>query len=131
VVISYIGLMATINGVLVQIVMGSRILYGLSKQGWLPSRLATVDPKRQTPRLATAVVVAAMCAGTLLLSLVSLAGITSFLVLMVFVLVNVSLITLKIKQPSEKAPVSVPIAVPAIAALCCLCLVIFQANQVS
>lgn len=134
-VISIIGLAATVNGVLVQIIMGSRILYGLSKQGWLPQRFAAVSAVRQTPVFATAVVVAAMIAGTLLLGLVSLAQITSFLVLTVFVLVNLSLIVIKLRDrrakttkadKADKAPVSVPIAVPAIALLNCLGLVVFQ-----
>lgn len=126
VVISYIGLMATVNGVLVQLVMGSRILYGLSKQGWLPARLATVSQRRQTPVFATVVVALAMIAGTLLLSLISLASITSFLVLTVFILVNLSLIVIKLRQPAEKAAVTVPLVVPALGMLCCCALVAFQ-----
>ena len=72
------------------------------------------------------IVAAAMVAGTLLLSLVSLASITSFLVLTVFVLVNVSLIVIKLRHRADKAPVSVPLAVPAIALLCCCGLIAFQ-----
>lgn len=125
-VISLIGLAATVNGVLVQIIMGSRILYGLSRQGWLPQRFASVSAGSRTPLFATATVVAAMIAGTLLLSLVSLARLTSFLVLSVFVLVNLSLIVIKLRDRGERAPVSVPIAVPALALLTCLGLVVFQ-----
>lgn len=124
--ISVIGLAATVNGVLVQIIMGSRILYGLSKQGWLPPGLSAVSRKRQTPVYATALVAAAMVVGTLVLSLVSLASITSFLVLTVFVLVNMSLIVIKLRHRADKAPVSVPLAVPAIALLCCCGLIAFQ-----
>lgn len=125
-VISYIGLMATVNGVLVQIVMGSRILYGLAKQGWLPARLASVDPRRQTPRFATITVVAAMCVGTVMLSLVSLASITSFLVLTVFILVNLSLIVIKRRTHAEPRAFSVPIIVPLLACICCFGLIVYQ-----
>lgn len=124
--ISVIGLAATVNGVLVQIVMGSRILYGLSRQGWLPARLSVVSRKHQTPVLATILVAATMVAGTLVLSIISLASITSFLVLTVFVLVNASLLVIKLRNRTEKAPVSIPLIVPAIALLCCLGLIVFQ-----
>ncbi len=125
-VISIIGLAATMNGVLVQIIMGSRILYGLSKQGWLPTRFASVHSRFETPVFATAIVVGIMVIGTLLLSIVSLAQITSFLVLTVFILVNLSLIVIKLRYRTEKAPVSVPIVVPFLAILFCIGLVLFQ-----
>ncbi len=128
-VISVIGLAATMNGVLVQIIMGSRILYGLSRQGWLPARFASIHSRFETPIFATAIVVGVMIVGTLLLSVVSLAQITSFLVLTVFILVNLSLIIIKLrdrKQAAEKAPVAVPIAIPLLAVLFCIGLVLFQ-----
>jgi len=34
-----IGIFAVVNGALIQIIMGSRILYGMSRQGWLPTVL--------------------------------------------------------------------------------------------
>lgn len=126
--ISIIGLAATINGVLVQIIMGSRILYGLSKQGWLPSVFSGVHPARRTPLFATLVVVIAMVAGTVLLSLVSLASITSFLILTVFILVNAALIAIKRRHATPgHVGVSVPLAIPVIGVLCCGGLVIYQA----
>jgi len=124
--ISLIGLAATVNGVLVQIVMGSRILYGLSCQGWLPGRFAAVHGRYQTPVFATLAVVAAMAAGVLLLSLVSLASLTSFLVLTVFVLVNISLLVIKLRDRDDAAAVSVPVFVPALALLSCVGLLLFQ-----
>lgn len=125
-VISLIGLAATLNGVLVQVVMGSRILYGLSKQGWLPPRFARVAPRTQTPVFATLIVVGVMILGTLLLGIVSLASVTSFLVLTVFTLVNVSLIVIKRRPGMEKAGVSVPAAVPYVGAACSFALIGYQ-----
>lgn len=127
--LSLIGLAATTNGVIVQIVMGSRVLYGLSRQGWLHSRLAVLHSKNQTPVTATLVVLAIMVVATLLLPLVSLAQITSLLVLSVFTLVNVSLIALKRREPKHGGYISVPTVVPYIGALLCIGTILYQTSQ--
>lgn len=124
--ISVIGIAAAVNGVLVQIIMGSRILYGLSRQGWLHSIFARVHAVHRTPVFATIVVTAAMITGTVLLGLVSLAQATSFLVLVVFTLVNVSLLVIKHRDKTAKAAVSVPIAIPYLGALSCVGMVGYQ-----
>jgi len=52
-ILSVIALFAVINGALVQIIMASRIFYGMSIQGWMPSFLSIVHPKTHTPINAT------------------------------------------------------------------------------
>lgn len=127
-VISIIGMAAAVNGVLVQIIMGSRILYGLSRQGWLHKRFgfAKVHPTYQTPVVATAAVVAVMILGTMLLGLVSLAQATSFLILIVFSLVNVSLVVVKLRDMHSKTAVRVPVAIPALGAASCVGMIGYQ-----
>ena len=44
----------TLNGIIVQIIMASRVLYGLAHQGELPAALAQVNRRTPTPLLATA-----------------------------------------------------------------------------
>jgi basic amino acid/polyamine antiporter, APA family len=124
--LSLIGMVATINGVIVQIIMGSRILYGLAKQGWLDNRLTVVHKQYKTPVTATLVVLGAMIVGTLLLPLVSLAQLTSLLVLSIFTLVNVALIVIKRRQPEHQGYISVPSAVPYIGTLLCLGTILYQ-----
>lgn len=124
--ISVIGIAAAINGVLVQIIMGSRILYGLSVQGWLDKRLAKVHPTYRTPLFATALVTGCMIGGTLLLGLVSLAEITSLLLLSAFTLVNFGLAYIKQRDKSQGVAVKVPLPVPILGGISCLCLIIFQ-----
>lgn len=111
-ILSIIGMVATMNGVIVQIIMGSRILYGLSNQGWIPKQFATVSKRTNTPVFATLLVVAVMILGTLLLPLLSLAKVTSLLVLTIFALVNLSLIVIKRRQPKHDGYITVPSAVP-------------------
>lgn len=125
-ILSLIGMVATVNGVIVQIIMGSRILYGLAKQGWLHGRLAEVHKQNKTPATATLVVIVAMIAGTLLLPLVSLAQITSLLVLSIFTLVNIALIVIKRRIPKHAGYISVPILVPYIGSLLCVCVILYQ-----
>jgi len=125
-ILGLIGLVATVNGVIVQIIMGSRILYGLAKQGWLHSKLAEVHKVRKTPVLATLIVLSAMIAGTLLLPLVSLAQLTSLLVLSIFTLVNAALIAIKRRTPKHKGYISVPSAVPYIGATLCVGMITYQ-----
>jgi amino acid transporter len=124
--ISVIGIAATINGVLVQMIMGSRILYGLSMQGWLHKRFSGVHAINRTPVFATVIVAGAMIVGNTLLGLVSLAQITSFLVLTVFTLVNVSLATIKLRDKGKRSAIRVPVAVPIAGSLCCIGLIAFQ-----
>lgn len=124
--ISIIGIAAAVNGVLVQIIMGSRILYGLSKQGWLHRGFSQIHSVWQTPVFATAIVTAFMIAGTLALGLVSLARVTSFLVLIVFALVNVSLFVIKYRAGPEKIAVKVPIVIPILGGLSCVGMIAYQ-----
>jgi amino acid transporter len=125
-ILSIIGMVATFNGVIVQVIMGSRILYGLSNQGWLPSFFSKIHGKYRTPTNATAIVVLLMIIGTLLLPLVSLAQITSLLVLSIFACVNASLIIIKRRHPQHGGYISTPIIIPYIGFLSCLFLIGYQ-----
>ncbi|QQS19759.1 amino acid permease [Candidatus Saccharibacteria bacterium] len=125
-ILTLIGMVATINGVIVQIIMGSRILYGLANQGWITSRLAQVHKKNKTPVTATLVVVGIMIAGTILLPLVSLAQLTSLLVLSIFTLVNVSLVVIKRRGDKHQGYITVPSFVPYVGAALCICTIAYQ-----
>lgn len=125
-ILSVIGMAATVNGVIVQIIMGSRILYGLAKQGWLNGNLARVHKKHKTPTSATLIVIGLMVAGTVLLPLVSLAQLTSLLVLSIFTLVNVALIVIKRRAPRHPGFISVPSIVPYVGTALCLGTISYQ-----
>jgi amino acid transporter len=82
---------AMINGILVQIVMASRVLYGMAHEGMLPRWLGGVHAERRTPVRATALIVAAIAAFALLVPFLQLAELTSLVMLLVFACVNLSL----------------------------------------
>jgi amino acid transporter len=94
---SAIAVVATLNGIIVQIIMGSRVTYGLASQGALPARLAAVSPLTQTPLAATLVMVALTMAFALLMPLDRLADLTSRIALALFALVNLSLGLIKLR----------------------------------
>jgi APA family basic amino acid/polyamine antiporter len=50
--IGVIGMFAIINGAPIQTIMASRVLYGLSSRGQLPSWFARIHPRTRTPLLA-------------------------------------------------------------------------------
>ena len=85
---------AMVNGILIQIVMASRMLYGMATEGLAPAWFAQVDKTHQTPGRATIVVAAAVLMLALFFPLVRLAETTSLVILVVFTLVNLSLFAL-------------------------------------
>ncbi len=82
---------AMINGILVQIVMASRVLYGMAREGMIPAALGRLDKKRATPALAIGLITAAILALALLVPFLQLASLTSFIILLIFMAVNASL----------------------------------------
>jgi amino acid transporter len=82
---------AMINGILVQIVMASRVLYGMAREGMIPATLGTLDAKRATPSLAIGLIVAAILVLALFVPFLQLASLTSFIMLLIFIAVNASL----------------------------------------
>jgi amino acid transporter len=126
-VLSIISIFAVVNGALIQIIMGSRILYGMSRQGWLPALLGSVWQRTHTPMAATVVTAGVILALALWLPLVTLAKSTSFLVLLVFSLVNLSLLRIKRRNPRPEGILVLPAWIPAGGVLASLGLLLFQA----
>lgn len=118
-----IAAFATINGVLIQIIMASRIIYGLASQGQLPKRLAYIHPVRRTPLMATALVVIIILLMALVLPIGKLAELTSQIALIVFAFVNLSLIRIKLTgKPAKGDYFRVPLWVPIFGFITCVLL---------
>lgn len=112
VVITFIGLFAIANGILVQIILGSRILYGLSKQGWMPAILGRVHSSTHVPLISTILIASTGFVFALWLPLVKLAEVTSFTVLIVYAFVNAACIRVKIRDPHPANVRTFPLLVP-------------------
>jgi amino acid transporter len=87
----------------VQIIMASRVLYGLAHQGNLPPAFGTVHSVTRTPLFATTFATGLVLLFALLLPLHHLADLTARITLVVFALVNLSLIRLKARTPAAPA----------------------------
>lgn len=112
-----IAIVATVNGVLIQIIMASRVLYGLADRGHLFAFLAKVSTRTQTPVVATLTVMLIIMVLSLALPIEALAERTSQIVLFVFALVNVALIRLKLKRSDGGTHFVVPMSVPVLGVL--------------
>lgn len=110
--ISVVSLFAVVNGALIQIIMSSRVLYGMSREGWLPAMLGRVSPLTRTPLPATAFVTVVVLVLAMVLPLVTLAQATSFVILIVFALVNLSLVRIKRREPRPAGVRMVPLTIP-------------------
>ncbi|MES9961783.1 MAG: amino acid permease [Sedimenticola sp.] len=111
--VGVVALFAIINGALVQVILASRVLYGLANLGSIPGGLAYIHPRTRTPLVATALVTLLVVVLALWLPLVELATATSVITLVVFSLVNLSLLRLK-GQPAPAGVWTVPRWVPLI-----------------
>lgn len=124
-IITLVAIFATLNGVIVQIIMVSRLSYGLSSRGLLPAFLGTINEKTQTPFIATLLTVVAALAIALVFPVITLAEWTSRLILFVFAIVCIALAKLKFTSalpPSGTFEVNV--IVPVIGAIGCAALLI-------
>ncbi|MEH6404645.1 MAG: amino acid permease [Sneathiella sp.] len=111
---SIVGFLATINGALIQVIMASRVIYGLSVQKSLPNFLGTINKVTRTPHYATLLVTVIVCVLAYFFPISDLAEMTSTIVLIVFSIVNLSLIRFKWKdsQPLDKSTFIAPIWMP-------------------
>ena len=101
--------------------MASRVLYGLSRQGGLPAVFGRVSAATRTPLIATAFTTACVLVLALALPLHHLADVTARLTLVVFTLVNLSLVRLKAREPTTASRVFVaPSWVPWAGAAACV-----------
>ena len=119
--ITLIAIVATLNGVVIEIVMASRVIYGLGKKGFLPGRLSSVNPNTQTPLNATILITVIMLTSSLLVPLDFLVTTTSQIILAVFALVNLALVVVKLRRdPVPEGIFTVPIIIPIIGVVTCI-----------
>jgi len=119
-ILSSIGVMAALNGILIQIIMASRVLYGLSRQAEMPRFLSYVHPRTHTPVKSTLLVAAVILVLALVFPLARLAETTSQITFVVFTLVNSALIAITLREAQWKIS-QIPsvwiIAIPAFGAV--------------
>lgn len=123
--ISAIAIIATLNGIIVQMIMASRVIYGLADQGELPAILGRVNAVTRTPLIATVLVVSMVLVLAMVFPLEGLAEMTSRLTLIIFALVNIALLNIKRSgEPAGTGVFCVPVWVPVLGCATCLMLLI-------
>jgi amino acid transporter len=113
----WVGVLAMLNGALIQLIKATRIVYGLSRRGELPSWLGVVHARRRTPVFATALAVAVSLVFALALPIAPLARLTAGITLAVFALANLALVRIQIRDPRPAGVPRIPTWVPAAGAL--------------
>ena len=90
-----IALLAVANGALINLIMASRLVYGMANQGIVPAPFSRVHRTRRTPYVAIVFTTALAMLLATVGDLSDLAGTTTTLLLLVFIAVNVAVLVLK------------------------------------
>jgi amino acid transporter len=120
--LAVLSLAIILNGALTQIIMGSRVIYSLGNNNGAPSWMAKVNGKTDTPVIATAIATAIALTLVLFFPLTTLASITSFIMLLVFIASSAALIKLEREKP--EAPFDTPNWLPWVALVLTVALLI-------
>ena len=121
----FLTVFAVANTALINMLMASRLIYGMAQQDVLPRSLGKVLPGRRSPW--TAIVFTTLLALGLI-SVVTLdsessvvgalSGTTALLLLAVFTIVNIACLILR-RDPTPERAFRAPTALPVIGAICC------------
>lgn len=112
------------NTALLNYLMGSRLLYGMSRQGLMPKWMGRVHPVRRTPHVAVGVLFLIVTGLIVIGGVKQLAEATALLLLSVFVVVNLALLVLKFRKNEARGGFEVPWIVPVLGAIVCSILII-------
>ena len=107
--LSAIALFATASTVLITLVAGSRILYGMAHNKSLPLSLGKIHSKTKTPWIAVIGILITSIAFTLIGDIVIVANITVFAVVITFAMINLSVIVLRYTEPNLERSFRVPV----------------------
>lgn len=124
-----ITIFAVANTALINYLMASRLLYGMSHQGLMPKALGAVHRTRRTPHMAIAVLFVIVAALALIGNIQELASATVLLLLSVFVVVNMALVVLKLRKGEARGKFEVPLFVPILGSVICLALIVVRVQQ--
>lgn len=135
-ILGIIALFSTANTALISMVGASRLIFGMSQEKSLPSLFSKILPKRKTPWIANLLVLIFAVALLPLGNIATLASISSLCTMLTFLMINLSLIALRIHSPEKKRNFrialnfkNVPISAILGAILCLIFLFQFE-NQV-
>lgn len=119
----FITMFAVANSALINMLMASRLVYGMSREGVLPVVLGKVHAARRTPYVAIGfTTLLAFGLITFVGEVPALGGTTALLLLVVFTVVNVAVLVLRKDKVGHKH-FHTPTVLPVLGAVCCAFLV--------
>jgi amino acid transporter len=122
-VFGFITMFAVANSALINMLMASRLIYGMSREHVLPPVLGKVHATRRTPYVAIAfTTLLAIALITFVGEIPALGGTTALLLLGVFTVVNIAVLVLR-KDPVDHQHFRAPTIVPILGAITCAFLV--------
>ena len=107
-ILSIIALFATASTILITLVAGARIFYGMAKDGSLPTRLGLVHRKTKTPWIAVILIFVTSSGFVFIGDIVIVANIVVFAVVVTFAMINLAVILLRFLKPDLDRPFKVP-----------------------
>lgn len=118
-IFAFITMFAVANTALINMLMASRLLYGMSREKVLPPPFGRVHARRRTPYVAIVfTTLVAFGLITFVGEVPELGGTTALLLLCVFTIVNITVLVLR-KQPVEHKHFRVPTILPIVGTLTC------------
>ncbi|MBB3050372.1 amino acid transporter [Prauserella isguenensis] len=118
-IFSAIGLFAVVNSALINMLMASRLVYGMANERIIPKVFGAVHPARRSPWVAIVFTSALAIALVSAVDIDVLGGTTALLLLVVFAVVNVAVLVLR-RDPVPHKHFRAPTVVPVLAAVFCL-----------
>ncbi|MGK9054106.1 APC family permease [Neorhizobium petrolearium] len=118
-IFAVITMFAVANSALINMMMASRLIYGMSREGVLPGVLGKVHASRRTPHVA--IFFTSLLAVALILfagGVPALGGTTALLLLCVFTIVNIAVLVLR-KDRVEHRHFRTPTVLPVLGAISC------------
>jgi amino acid transporter len=118
-IFAFITMFAVANTALINMLMASRLIYGMGREAVLPAVFGRVHPGRRTPWVAVAfTTLLAFGLITFVGAVPALGGTTALLLLCVFVVVNVAVLVLR-RDRVGHAHFTTPTLLPLLGALSC------------
>lgn len=121
---AFITMFAVANSGLINYIMGSRMLYGMSRQRMLPGVLSAVHEKRRTPHVAIAVLFVAVVVLALTGNVQDLGSATALLLLGCFSIVNIGLVVLKFRKSEPRGNFEVHFIIPLLGSMVCIAMIV-------
>jgi len=109
IIFSGIALFAITNTVLITLVAGARMIYGMGRDKSFPNILAKVHSKTKTPWVAIIAIMTVSIGFSFIGDIVIVANITVFAVVITFGAINLSVIVLRYTEPDIKREFRIPL----------------------